>query len=183
MFRTLIVSAVALAALSGVTFAQSQHTAPNSSATKPAAGSSNSNSGTSAPASSSSQQNHGTQSGAASVPQGMQAITTATVPVVFMSVQPADVMSSKLIGTNVYNAKNETIGEIEDLAIDNGKAVRSVIISVGGFLGIGERYVAVDPAAVTLMRDASGGNLRAMVNTTSEELKNAPTFSYSARKR
>ncbi len=100
-----------------------------------------------------------------------------------MNVQPADVMSSKLIGANVYNAKNESIGEIEDLAIDNGKTVRSVIISVGGFLGIGERYVAVDPAAVTLMRDASGGNLRAMVNPTSEQLKNAPTFRYAARNR
>ena len=50
----------------------------------------------------------------------------------------------KLVGLNVYNPGNEKIGEIKDvlLAAKSGKADK-VILSVGGFLGLGERYVAV----------------------------------------
>jgi sporulation protein YlmC with PRC-barrel domain len=51
--------------------------------------------------------------------------------------------SSKLIGVNVYNDNNEKIGEIEDLIVDKSGKVDNVILGVGGFLGMGEHYVAV----------------------------------------
>jgi len=50
---------------------------------------------------------------------------------------------SKLIGTNVYNEQNEKIGSIKELMVDKTGKVDSAVIGVGGFLGVGERDVAV----------------------------------------
>src|SRR5450631_2166949 len=51
--------------------------------------------------------------------------------------------SSKLIGVDVYNDANEKIGAIEELIVDKSSKVENVILGVGGFLGMGEHYVAV----------------------------------------
>lgn len=51
--------------------------------------------------------------------------------------------SSKLIGIDVYNQANEKIGAIEELIVDKSSKVENVILGVGGFLGMGEHYVAV----------------------------------------
>jgi sporulation protein YlmC with PRC-barrel domain len=51
--------------------------------------------------------------------------------------------SSKLIGVNVYNDNNDKIGDIQELIVDKSGKVDDVILGVGGFLGMGEHYVAV----------------------------------------
>ena len=51
--------------------------------------------------------------------------------------------ASKLVGVNVYNDKNESLGSINDLVMDNSGSIKNVIIGVGGFLGVGERYISV----------------------------------------
>ena len=95
----------------------------------------------------------------------------------FVTVQPADFMSSKLVGVNVYNNQNELLGEIEDLVIDNGKTITGVVVSVGGFLGMGESYVVLDPSTVVL--NEKDGKWRAFVDTSKDNLKNAPKFKYT----
>ncbi|KOX43478.1 photosystem reaction center subunit H [Streptomyces purpurogeneiscleroticus] len=110
---------------------------------------------------------------------GMTMADTATVRIRFVSAKPAEVTSSKLVGKNLYNNKNENVGEIEDLVIDNGKTVTGVVVSVGGFLGMGERYVLVDPSSIFLHR--TGGSLKAMVDTDKDTLKNAPEFKYDKK--
>ena len=50
---------------------------------------------------------------------------------------------SKLIGLNVYNDQNEKIGDIKQLMVNKSGNVDLVVIGVGGFLGVGERDVAV----------------------------------------
>ena len=52
--------------------------------------------------------------------------------------------ASKLIHMNVYNAQNEKIGDIKELMLDKNGKVNTVAIGVGGFLGVGERDVAVE---------------------------------------
>jgi len=110
---------------------------------------------------------------------GMTMADTATVRVRFVSAKPAEVMSSKLVGKNLYNKQNETVGEIEDLVIENGKTVTGVVVSVGGFLGMGERYVLVDPSTIFLHR--TGGSLKAMVDADKDTVKNAPEFKYDKK--
>jgi sporulation protein YlmC with PRC-barrel domain len=51
--------------------------------------------------------------------------------------------ASKLVGVNVYNDNNEKLGDINDLLVDNSGNIKNVIIGVGGFLGVGERYISV----------------------------------------
>jgi sporulation protein YlmC with PRC-barrel domain len=51
--------------------------------------------------------------------------------------------SSKLIGVNVYNNNNEKIGDISDMLVDRNGKVQTVILGVGGYLGMGEHLVAV----------------------------------------
>src|SRR6476469_7916139 len=51
--------------------------------------------------------------------------------------------ASKVIGVNVYNENNDKIGEIEELIVDKSAKVDNVVIGVGGFLGMGDHYVAV----------------------------------------
>ena len=51
--------------------------------------------------------------------------------------------TSKLVGLNVYNDNNESLGSINDLLIDKTGNIKAVIIGVGGFLGVGEHLVAV----------------------------------------
>ena len=51
--------------------------------------------------------------------------------------------ASKLIGSNIYNENNESIGEVDDIIVPSGGGQPVAVLSVGGFLGIGARLVAV----------------------------------------
>src|SRR3984957_19557526 len=54
-----------------------------------------------------------------------------------------DWRASKLVGLNVYNDNNESIGSINELLTDKGGNIKAAVISVGGFLGVGSHLVAV----------------------------------------
>ena len=85
--------------------------------------------------------------------------------------------ASKLVGLNVYNDSNESLGSINDLLADKSGNIKAVVIGVGGFLGVGEHLVAValdkvkfvdDPIAYTgasSTAPATGG-ARPATNTT-----------------
>ena len=111
---------------------------------------------------------------------GIRMAKSASFAVRFASPKPADVMTSKLVAITVYNNQNEKLGEIEDLAIENGKTVSGLVVSVGGFLGMGERYVLIDPASLVI--NESDGTWKAFVDTTKDKLKNAPQFTYTRAK-
>lgn len=107
---------------------------------------------------------------------GMTMGTTSTVALKFVNFSSADVMASRLDGLNVYNNQNEEVGEISDFVINNGKTISGVVVSVGGFLGMGERYVLLDPSSIVL--SDQNGTMRALVNTSKDELTKAPEFKY-----
>jgi PRC-barrel domain protein len=105
--------------------------------------------------------------------------TTGTAPAAakFSTVGKDEMFSSKLKGLNVTNQKDETVGEISDIAM-KGSQVEALILSVGGFLGVGEHYVAVSPSSVNIRHDAKNDKWVASMNTTKEALKAAPEFKY-----
>jgi sporulation protein YlmC with PRC-barrel domain len=84
--------------------------------------------------------------------------------------------ASKLVGLNVYNDSNESLGSINDLLTDKSGDIKGVVIGVGGFLGVGEHLVAVpldkvkfvdDPIAYTGAATAPAtGGARPSTNTT-----------------
>ena len=95
----------------------------------------------------------------------------------FSTVPKDEMFGSKLKGLNVTNQKDESVGEISDLAIKNHQ-VDALILSVGGFLGVGERYVAVSPSSVNVHYDSKNDKWLASMNTTQDALKEAPEFKY-----
>jgi sporulation protein YlmC with PRC-barrel domain len=54
-----------------------------------------------------------------------------------------DWRASKVVGLNVYNEKNENVGSINDLLMEKSGSIKAAVISVGGFLGMGAKLVAV----------------------------------------
>lgn len=87
---------------------------------------------------------------------------------------------SKLIGMNVYNDQNEKIGTIKDLMVEKSGTIASAVIGVGGFLGMGERDVAVKFADLKWsnepVRSASSGT---STNTTRPSTTGAGSSSTS----
>ncbi|MBN8962211.1 MAG: PRC-barrel domain-containing protein [Rhizobiales bacterium] len=76
--------------------------------------------------------------------------TSTTPPAATNTAPAADTMShtgqwraSKVIGLKIYNDSNESLGSVNDLLFDKEGKIAAAVIGVGGFLGMGEHYVAV----------------------------------------
>ena len=101
----------------------------------------------------------------------------------FSSAQSADEWrSSKLVGLTVYNQANEKVGDINDLILGPDGKIANAVIGVGGFLGMGEKLVAVAFNDLQLNRDADG-TMRVTINSTKEALESAPDFKYYSAKK
>jgi sporulation protein YlmC with PRC-barrel domain len=94
-----------------------------------------------------------------------------------------DVRASKLIGASVYNDRNEKIGSVDDLVLGKDNKADEVVVSVGGFLGIGTKLVAVPYTQLKLgdTKNASSDNKVVMPGATKESLKAQPGFNYTNR--
>jgi hypothetical protein len=99
----------------------------------------------------------------------------------FVSVPNSDDLSSKVVGLDIYNNSNQDIGQIKDLAINQNGGSQAYIVSVGGFLGMGEHYVAVNPSAVKVSYNTSDKKWHASMNASADQLKAAPEFKYAGR--
>jgi sporulation protein YlmC with PRC-barrel domain len=105
----------------------------------------------------------------------------SAVAVRYTAIKPADIVVSQLLGLKIYNNQNESVGEIEDLVIDNGRTLSGIVVGIGGLLGMGKNYVLIDPASIVIsMRD---NEMRANVDTSKDNLKEAPKFSYEKTSR
>jgi hypothetical protein len=98
----------------------------------------------------------------------------------FTSVSASDELSSKVVGLDVYNSDHQDIGTIKDVAY-NGTSVSGYILGVGGFLGMGDHYVAVRPSAVKLGYDAKDNKWHATIDTNAAQLKSAPEYKYPSK--
>ena len=99
----------------------------------------------------------------------------------FVAVPDSDDLSSKVVGLDIYNNSDQDIGKIKDIAIGQGGRSQAYIVSVGGFLGMGEHYVAVNPSAVKISYNNSDKKWHAAMNASADQLKAAPEFKYSGR--
>ena len=110
--------------------------------------------------------------------------TAADVPAKgpnFVSLQNSAMLSSNVVGLDIYNQQNNNIGKIQDVAFDSSKTIAGYILSVGGFLGMGTHYVAVDPDTVAIKYDAANKVWRATMNASKDQLKAAPEFKYEGQ--
>jgi hypothetical protein len=96
--------------------------------------------------------------------------------------QDDETLASTLIGTQVYNAENQSLGEINDVLLAADGRLKAVVAGVGGFLGIAERDVAVPWAALGVSRDEDQ-DLQLRLEVSRERLEQAPEFETVAERR
>src|SRR4029079_14104374 len=63
--------------------------------------------------------------------------------------------SSKLIGVNIYNEQNEKLGDINEIILDQSGKVLGYVLGVGGFLGMGEHDIFVEPGKINFLNKTS----------------------------
>lgn len=83
--------------------------------------------------------------------------------------------ASEMIGTTVRNTAGENIGEVNEIILASDGKVRAVILGVGGFLGMGERDVAVAFNSLKITRDSDNDEV-ITVDASKETLNNAPQW-------
>ena len=94
----------------------------------------------------------------------------------FLSKQEStDMLASNLIGQSVVNSQDESIGDINDLVTDESGKVIAVLVGTGGFLGLGEKDVALDYQDLRFVRDENE-NIKVIANVTQETLASAPDY-------
>jgi len=87
------------------------------------------------------------------------------------------ILAKDLIGQTVYAPDKAKIGSISDLILSkDAKTVEGFVIGVGGFLGIGEKTVALKMDRLQMTPNYEGNGLVLMMGANKEELKNTPTF-------
>ncbi|MFC0389574.1 PRC-barrel domain-containing protein [Muricoccus vinaceus] len=88
--------------------------------------------------------------------------------------------ASRIIGSSVFNERNESIGSVDDLILAQGNASPMAVVSVGGFLGIGAKLVAVP---MSELRWSAADNRWTITGATRESLTSLPAYSYDAARR
>jgi hypothetical protein len=85
-------------------------------------------------------------------------------------------LASKFKGTDVLGADDKKIGDVSDILFDKNQKVLAYVVGVGGFLGIGQKDVAIDPASFQPVPGKDASDFKLRLSMTKDELKAAPTF-------
>lgn len=91
-----------------------------------------------------------------------------------------EVLASSLIGKSIYNGVGENaeaVGDVNDIVMSQDGRAEAVVIGVGGFLGVGEKWVAVSFDRLAMSKVE--GETWLTINSTKEELEQAPPFDKS----
>ena len=98
----------------------------------------------------------------------------------FIAAQKSDQwLASKFNGTDVMGPNNEKIGDVNDLLFQKDGKLVGVIVGVGGFLGIGQKDVAIDMSAFQMVPGSNANDpndVKLKVSWTKDQLKAAPSF-------
>jgi hypothetical protein len=110
-----------------------------------------------------------------STPTPTASTTTATDK--FVTKQSSDQhLTSKFKGTDVIGTDDKKIGDVADILFDKDKKILAYIVGVGGFLGIGAKDVALDPASFQMVPGSSATDFKLRLSMTKDELNAAPAF-------
>jgi len=94
----------------------------------------------------------------------------------FVTDQPSgERLARVLLGSDVQNSAGESVGDIRDLVFDSSGHISTVLLGVGGFLGMGEKNVGVPFNSLTYATDKNGVRV-ITVALSKETLKAAPAF-------
>ncbi|TCL75832.1 PRC-barrel domain-containing protein [Rhizobium sp. BK251] len=116
----------------------------------------------------------------AQAPAAAPSTDTAQAPAApgsYLTEQSADQISANTyIGQSVYNSNNESIGSVNDLIMQKEGGLVAAVVGVGGFLGIGEKNVAVPMDKIAVAQNTQDGTVKLTTSETADSLKAAPEF-------
>lgn len=106
---------------------------------------------------------------------------TAMAPVIdrdgYTQVEDREALNTEdLTGARVYDINDEDIGEINELLVTDSGKLGDAIIDVGGFLGMGEKQVALPFDSLQLMREDGGDDVRVYVDQSQASLEAMPEY-------
>ena len=111
---------------------------------------------------------------------------------------PNDVLASSLIGMRIYAVEADVdatqaypadarkdwadVGEVNDVVLDWNGSVKAVVLGVGGFLGVGEKDVAIEMSSLRKVRESNdASDWFLVVNTSKDMLTNAPAYTRNTK--
>ncbi|AWK90007.1 PRC-barrel domain-containing protein [Azospirillum thermophilum] len=165
MRRTFIATTAALALFSGAAIAQTSNPATNSPTSSDGSGSTS----LTAPMPDTDANKGTTATGTATTGNG--GVTSTGGGLTGGQMASAD----ELLGKNVYGRDNEKIGEVEDVILDQSGQAKQLVLSSGGFLGIGDKKVAIDYNAANWDKSQDRITLSGM---SRDDIRNMPEFQY-----
>ncbi len=89
--------------------------------------------------------------------------------------QDGQMLASNVMGQTVYDGSGNNLGSVNDIVLDKDGKMAAVVIGVGGFLGIGQKNVAVSIEAINRTTDENG-KLKLVLNASKDEIDQAPAF-------
>jgi hypothetical protein len=92
------------------------------------------------------------------------------------SQKPDQWVASKFKGTNVLGADNQKIGDISDILFDKTGKIEAFVVSVGGFLGVGAKEVALAPSSFDVVPGQNGAADKLKISMSKDQLTQAQNF-------
>ncbi|MGI8525650.1 MAG: PRC-barrel domain-containing protein [Pseudolabrys sp.] len=115
-----------------------------------------------------------------SPPSSAPAGTTTPAPAasgrIISSQQPDQWLASKFKGTDVFGSDDQKIGDVSDMLFDKSGKIDAFLVSVGGFLGVGSKEVALPPSSFEVVAGTNGAPDKLKVAMSKDDLKQAQNF-------
>jgi sporulation protein YlmC with PRC-barrel domain len=90
--------------------------------------------------------------------------------------KPDQWLATKFKGTDVVGSDNQKIGDVSDILFDKTGKIEAFVVSVGGFLGMGSKEVALAPSSFDVVPGQNGSADKLKLSATKDELKQAQNF-------
>lgn len=91
-------------------------------------------------------------------------------------VEMTEVSTELLVGKTVYGVDDASVGDINDLIVDDAGKIIDVIVDFGGFLGIGERHVSLGFDELTVLTNKDKSDVRVYIDATKEQIEALPEY-------
>jgi sporulation protein YlmC with PRC-barrel domain len=111
-----------------------------------------------------------------SAPAATPAPSTSGSPQFIQTQTPDQFLASKFKGTDVMGADDQKIGDVSDILFDKSGKIHAYVVSVGGFLGMGSKDVALAPEAFTVIPGSNGNDAKLKTSMNKDQLKQAAAF-------
>jgi sporulation protein YlmC with PRC-barrel domain len=95
---------------------------------------------------------------------------------IVMSQKPDQWLASSFKGTDVVGDDGKKIGEVSDILFDKTGKIEAYVVSMGGFLGMGAKEVAIAPSSFTVEPGSHGESDKLKLSMNQNELKQAQSF-------